>query len=157
MPKVESSDTPSLFTLTEEHNHNFPAFKSHLFSSLTLLFLNLTTSTQTCVQPSSLLYARYAGANIITLDPSLASLEEGTGITHVIIGDKEGRQYDSTMEKDLEKEKEKIVREERGKVARRVREKISTWKRLPRVVSSEWVEACWQEGTRLDEEGFAVV
>ena len=38
-----------------------------------------------------------------------------------------------------------------------VRKEISTRRRLPRMVTPDWVEESWKEGTLLDEERYAVV
>ncbi|KAI4147834.1 MAG: hypothetical protein LQ340_005356 [Diploschistes diacapsis] len=34
------------------------------------------------------------------------------------------------------------------------RREVSDWKPLPRIVGLEWVESCWKEKTRVDEERF---
>ncbi len=49
-----------------------------------------------------------------------------------------------------------LVGEDRGRI-RALREKISVFKRLPRMVTSEWIEKSWQEKTLLAEERFAPV
>ena len=37
-----------------------------------------------------------------------------------------------------------------------IRKCVSEWpgQRIPRIVSAEWVDACWREGTRVDEEAY---
>jgi len=49
-----------------------------------------------------------------------------------------------------------LVGEDRGRI-RALREKISVFKRLPRMVTIEWIEKSWQEKTLLAEERFAPV
>jgi len=53
-------------------------------------------------------------------------LEEGV-VTHVIVGKDRSR-------------------------LRAIREMVAAWKKLPRIVTSEWVEETWREKTVLDEE-----
>jgi len=40
---------------------------------------------------------------------------------------------------------------------RNIREKVATFRRLPRLVTVEWIEESWREKTLLDEERFAPV
>ncbi|KAK3357082.1 hypothetical protein B0T25DRAFT_589463 [Lasiosphaeria hispida] len=61
--------------------------------------------------------------------------EQGGGVTHVVVVAK-----DETQERE---------------VAADVRFKISSWSKVPRVVSQRWVEGCWWEGTVVDEEAYA--
>ena len=56
-----------------------------------------------------------------------------SGITHVLVGGQD---------------KSRI---------RALREKIADFQRLPRLVTVEWIEESWREGTLLDEERFAPV
>lgn len=60
-------------------------------------------------------------------------LERGIGVSHVVV-----------------EEREKAVE---------VRKVLMEWvgeERMPRVVGKEWVEECVKEGTRLEEERFAI-
>ena len=43
----------------------------------------------------------------------------------------------------------------RNSDVKRLRRQTSTLKAMPRVVKPEWIDECWREGTRLDEERFA--
>ncbi|OQD81483.1 hypothetical protein PENANT_c027G05932 [Penicillium antarcticum] len=73
--------------------------------------------------------ARFAGAG------SAASLKD-SGISHVVVDTKSSLSVDvSSIRKSLAE---------------------SLGKKLPHVVSVEWVEECWKNGTLLDEERFQV-
>ena len=156
-----------------------------MFHTLKLLILPLDSETSAMDHSSPLppphSLARFSRATLIE-PPSISSLVEEEGITHVVIGSqhhhsiREGSGEEETAlgdemegiemnkeakgkrkEKGQEDEKQKERRKERHELARRVRVVISSWKRLPRIVGAEWIEACWREGTRVDEEAFAVV
>jgi DNA ligase-4 len=43
-----------------------------------------------------------------------------------------------------------------GEQASSIREKISSRRKVPRIVSETWVEDSWREKTLIDEEQFAV-
>ena len=47
-----------------------------------------------------------------------------------------------------------VVRDDRNRT-RALREEIARFKRLPRIVTVEWIEESWREKTLLDEERFA--
>ncbi|OIW33474.1 ATP-dependent DNA ligase [Coniochaeta ligniaria NRRL 30616] len=36
-----------------------------------------------------------------------------------------------------------------------VRSRVSSWRQVPRIVTSKWVEDCWKESTLVDEEPYA--
>jgi DNA ligase 4 len=50
-----------------------------------------------------------------------------------------------------------VMTDETKDAVRSVRERISARGKVPRVVSWAWLEDSWNEGTRLDEERFAVI
>ena len=88
--------------------------------------------------------ATFAGATLAS------KLEAGVGITHVIVGALGLGAAPETAGTD--------DRARRRETARTVRAEIAEWSEgLPRVVTVEWVERCWAEGTQLDEEAFAVL
>ena len=72
--------------------------------------------------------ARFGGAEIA------APLDDDHEVTHVVVGTPEEQQ-----QVDL----------------KAIRQKIASRKRLPRIVTVDWVERSWEERTRLAEEGFA--
>jgi DNA ligase-4 len=36
-----------------------------------------------------------------------------------------------------------------------IRKEVSTRSKVPRIVTVKWIEDCWRESTRVDEEGYA--
>ncbi|KAL9622700.1 MAG: hypothetical protein Q9160_003010 [Pyrenula sp. 1 TL-2023] len=78
--------------------------------------------------------AQFAGARIVD------RLEEDEGVTHVVVvGDVATRDREGMKE-----------------LRKRVAEDVGEGKRVPRIVSGEWVKVCIREGTRVDEEGYVV-
>ena len=70
--------------------------------------------------------ARFGSATMVH------SLDDDEEITHIVTDLKQGHRND----------------------LKEIRQRVSTRKRLPRIVTVEWIERSWEEKTRLAEEGF---
>ena len=138
MPKIEGKSYPpnAARSALESLDGHAPALSGWILQDLEIAFVGSSLGEELDVlDPSSLRtfqarqYARFAGADVSS------EMEDGR-TTHVVVcgGDEEKR---------------------RG-TAVGVRRETSGWLRLPRVVGLEWVESCWREKTRVDEERFAV-
>jgi DNA ligase-4 len=72
-----------------------------------------------------------------------------------IIGFAGGRILSSMTDKEHEKITHIVATS--GSDVSNLRKLVSRWKgKIPRIVSAQWVQECWDEGTRVDEEGYAV-
>ena len=103
-----------------------------LFRGTRLFFASLNASNGVGGDPSSSLevtsaenIAKFAGAE-------LTDHLDDSGITHIVV--------DADMP---------------WKNLRKIRSKIAERKKIPRIVTRQWIEESWAEGTRIDEEYFA--
>ena len=118
----------------ESRNGELPLLTGWILEGLVFAFHG-SSETLNVTEPLSLRsyqarqIARFAGATVTT------DLEEGK-TTHVVVCGPD--------ENEL-----------RARAAG-VRRQISNWKKIPRVVGLDWVESCWKEKTRIDEERFPV-
>ena len=131
--KLRSSVAMKALASNEE---DMPALSSWIFKGLVIAFIGiqddefdlLDSATVKAFQARR--YARFMSASVKD------DLEEGR-TTHVVV-----------CERDEQASRDR---------AAEIRREISTWSKLPRIVGRDWVESCWRENTRIDEERFAVV
>ena len=147
---IDSPETDAAAFREELARHGHDVSSTPRATMFQGLVLHFTGSTYTEVGESiNLIVARsrakFAGARLAP------ELSEEEGVTHVVVGlhpvadeHPEGWGYD----------KEKQEREMHEDLARLA---IGGWRgKIPRVVNLEWVEACWEEETRLAEERYPV-
>ncbi|KAI0191583.1 DNA ligase I [Astrocystis sublimbata] len=131
MPKKEIVDEPfnkgSFLQQLAEHNHDLGEMRSNMFRSMLVYFAGIDA-----VPPTQLSQVknriRFGGGILVDDIDDLA-------ITHVVIMSK-------TEAEEME-------------TAAEARSAISSRRRIPRVVSQQWVDECWKNRTIVDEERFA--
>ncbi|MCJ1334404.1 DNA ligase (ATP) [Thelotrema lepadinum] len=114
----------------ESRNGELPVLQGWILEELIIAFQGSSESLDVTEPLSLQSYqarqtARFAGATVTT------DLEEGK-TTHIVVC---GRDESELRTRATE-----------------IRRQISTWKKLPRVVGLDWIENCWKEKTRIDEE-----
>lgn len=131
MPKFESAedfDKGRFLEDLEERGKGLNNLRSMLFQRAVVYVVAVEESDAQQVRKLSS-YVRYGGG---VLTDSL----DDNAITHVVLVGGDPMQT--------------------GEQASSIREKISSRRKLPRIVSETWVEDSWREKTLIDEEQFAV-
>ena len=130
----KSVPTSAAYEALESRTGELPSLNGWILHGLAIAFL-CSSETLDVLDPLSLRSyqarqtAHFAGATV-----SL-KLEEGE-TTHVVVGGNDEGELKSR--------------------AADVRKEVSAWSRVPRIVSLDWIESCWKEKTRIDEERFPV-
>lgn len=131
MPKKEVMDTTfdkeSFLEQLAEHGHDLGLMRSHLFKGMVVYIAGADTAPP--IRACQLRNWISFGDGVLTEDL------HDKAITHVII-----------MSRDEAEERE---------IAADVRSTISLRRRVPRVISEQWVVSCWKNRTIVDEERFA--
>ncbi|MCJ1444705.1 MAG: DNA ligase (ATP) [Stictis urceolatum] len=124
-----------------EHGHSLPELRGWLFEGLTIhVDQSISGNGEGPVNISALglrlfeagMKASFAAASISF------SLKEGE-TTHIVF----------PLAQDMDDWTKNRLKA--------VRKQMSSWQRLPRVVSVDWIEESWNESTLIDEERFAIV
>lgn len=112
----------------EEHGHDLGQLKCLIFRRCSVyVTTSSATSAATLLRLKSCVL--YGGGRV-------ANSLEDTAVTHAVVAGGNSRHRDE--------------------LAAGIRHQVSSRTRQPRIVSMEWVEASWREGTRLDEEQYAI-
>ncbi|KAF4982645.1 hypothetical protein FZEAL_1752 [Fusarium zealandicum] len=130
MPKIEDGeafDKNEFLQQLEEHNKDLGNLRSFIFRRCTVLFHPVDVNSNRISRLKH--FVRYGGGDATEDAHDLS-------VTHVVI---EG---DDPMQV--------------GETADMVRKELSSRRVQPRVVTGEWINECWKEGTLLDEEQFVV-
>lgn len=125
-PKNSTFSATSFLSELEARGHGLGEMQGSMFRGLVAWFTPVK-SPHIFLELAKLRFTFAAG--------QVAGGLEDDRLTHIVVVDE-----DPVMVKELRKE-----------IAR-----LGTRKRLPRIVSSAWLEESWKEGTVLDEESFAV-
>lgn len=129
--KFEHSFTASQFrSELEQHDHDLGVLPAWTFEGL-LIYPDLQQSEEAKLSTQNKPDFRMQQAcNTARFAGARITNSLGEGVTHILVGEDRSR-------------------------LRALRQQISRFKRLPRIVTIDWIEQGWQEKTLLDEERFA--
>jgi DNA ligase-4 len=131
MPKlerVESFDKVLFLEQLEQHGKDVTTLRSFMFSRCRVLFY-LADGAKENTKDKWERYIQYAGG-------SCSQDLDDESVTHIVV------LGDDAMEI--------------GDVSDKLRSRLSSRRKIPRLVSEQWVEESWRERTLLDEERYVV-
>lgn len=130
MPKIEDGEPfnkNQFLEQLEEHGKDLGLNRNFVFQRCVVLFHPVEVDDHSLNKLRH--YVRYCGG-VCTDDPN----DEAT--THVVLVGEDPMQV--------------------GDAGDIVRKELSSRRKMPRVVNSQWIQECWKERTLLDEEQYAV-
>jgi len=129
-PPDSQFDAGQFLDQLEEHGHGLEGLKGLVFRKCKVFFALGDGVSQEIHAVELGNYVNFGSGEVVT------GLDDG-GVTHVVV----------------------VARDEKQsrEVAADLRFKVSSMRKVPRIVTQQWVKDCWEEGTLVDEEGYAPV
>lgn len=131
MPKIEDGapfDKGQFLEELEERGRDLAELRGMMFQRCSVYFERLADGSERVAERLAR-YVRYGGGTCTDM------LGDGE-VTHVVVVGEDAMEI--------------------GEDVAKLRLELSTWAKQPRVVTPDWVDACWKEKTLLDEEQYVV-
>ncbi|KAK3196709.1 DNA ligase (ATP) [Lecanicillium sp. MT-2017a] len=131
MPKIEDGapfDKGQFLEELEERGRDLAELRGMMFQRCSVYFERLADGCERVAERLAR-YVRYGGGTCADM------LGDGE-VTHVVVVGEDAMEI--------------------GEDVAKLRLELSTWAKQPRVVTQDWVDACWKERTLLDEEQYVV-
>lgn len=139
-------DPPAFRSELEDRGHNLGDLWGCLFEGRLIYVDHSDTDDQTRLNQRDTIFRLKQACNIARFAGAQLTNQLNEGVTHILVGN--DQDHGATLRRTVSR----YASGEKSCMVSGYLIPIDRFKRLPRLVTVNWVEQCWKEKTLLDEE-----